>query len=184
MEIHFTDDAEANRLLAEDPFALLVGLVLQQQIPVERAFAGPAELKRRLGGRLDAATIAAMDPDDLEELFRTPPALHRFPANMAKRTQAVARFLMDRYDGDVTRLWEDAGDARTLLRRIMELPGFGEYKARIYLAILAKHMGVTPAGYEELLPDWPSIADVEEPGDLDLLKARKKEWKAAQKKKA
>ncbi len=182
MEIHFTEDPEANRLLAEDPFAMLVGLVLQQQIPVERAFAAPAELKRRLGGRLDAATIAAMDPDDLAELFGTAPALHRFPANMAKRTQAVARFLMERYDGDPTRLWNDVSDAQTLLRRIMELPGFGEYKARIYLAILAKHVGVTPDGYRDLLPDWPSIADVEAPGDLDDLKVRKKEWKAAQKK--
>ncbi|HHC09415.1 MAG TPA: Fe-S cluster assembly protein HesB [Actinobacteria bacterium] len=175
----YTHDPEANRLLAENPFALLVGLVLQQQVPVERAFAAPAELERRLGG-LDVDRVVATSPEALQERFAEKPALHRFPGTMAKRVQEVARFLLDRYDGDVAALWRDVEDADELLRRLEELPGFGEYKARILLAILAKHFGVRPRGYERWLPDWPSIADVERPEDLEELKVRKKEWKARQ----
>lgn len=176
-DIYFTDEPAANRLLAEDPFALLVGMVLYQQVPVEKAFAGPYELRERLGGALDPLSIAEMDPADLEGVFKERPALHRFPANMAKRTQSVARHLVDEHGGDAAALWDDAPDAATVLRRLQALPGFGEYKARVTLGVLANHFGIRPPGYEELVPDWPSIADVEAPEDLADLKARKKAWK-------
>jgi len=175
----YTEDPDANALLAANPFALLVGLVLQQQIPVERAFAAPLELQRRLGGTLDAATVAATPPEELERIFSTPPALHRFPGTMAKRTAVLAEAIMADYHGDPTRIWEGVDTADDLMRRLTALPGFGEYKARILLGILARHFDVRPAGYEELLPNWPSIADVERPGDLETLKRRKKEWKAS-----
>ncbi|RPI20748.1 MAG: hypothetical protein EHM57_07525 [Actinobacteria bacterium] len=176
-DIHFTDDPAANRLLAADPFALLVGMVLYQQVPVEKAFAGPYVLQERLGGELDPAAIAAMDPAHLESVFKERPALHRFPANMAKRTQAVARHLVEEYGGSAAALWGDAPDAATLLARLQAMPGFGEYKARVTLGVLVNHYGIRPPGYEELVPNWPSIADVEAPEDLAELKMRKRAWK-------
>lgn len=173
----YTPDPEANAFLGDHPFALVVGLVLQQQIPVERAFAAPFELARRLGGVLDPDTLAHVDPDRLAETFRAKPALHRFPASMARRVQHVARFLVERYDGRTEALWEGIADAAELVRRVEELPGFGEYKARILLGILARWYGVRPSGHEALVPDWPSIVDVERIEDLEVLKARKREWK-------
>lgn len=175
--LHYTQDAEANKLLAEDPLALLIGLVLYQQVPVEKAFAGPLELQRRLGSRLDASLIAGLDPEVLEMQFRQRPALHRFPANMAKRTQAVCAYLLEHHGGDPTALWTDVESARDLLKRVKALPGFGDYKARVYVGVLAKRFAITPKGWEEALPNWPSIADVAAPGDLADLKARKKAWK-------
>jgi uncharacterized HhH-GPD family protein len=176
-EIHFTTAEAANRLIADDPFALLIGMVLYQQVPVEKAFAGPYELRERLGGVLDAETVAAADPEALEAVFKERPALHRFPANMAKRVQAVARHIVDVYGGDASALWRDADDAAALLANLEGLPGFGEYKARVTIGVLANHYALRPPGYESLMPDWPSIADVESPADLEALKVRKKAWK-------
>jgi uncharacterized HhH-GPD family protein len=176
-ELHYTADADANRLLAEDPLALLIGLVLYQQVPIEKAFSGPLVLRERLGGTLDAAEIAAMSPEALDEAFRERPALHRFPGNMAKRTHAVCAYLVDEYGGDVTALWRDIDDADELMKRLQSLPGFGEYKARVYLGVLAERFDVRPDGWQRHLPDWPSIVDITRPEDLAEVKDRKKAWK-------
>lgn len=177
----YTDDPAANDLLEEDPFALLIGIVLYQQIPVETAFAGPYRLKERLGGELDPSQVAGLDPEALESIFKEKPAIHRFPGNMAKRVQAVARFVTDEYDGDTSTIWRDAGDADDLMKRLTAMPGFGEYKARIYLAVLGRRFGIHPSGWEVYLPDWPNISEIETPDDRADLKLRKKEWKARQK---
>ncbi len=157
--------------------ALIVGLVLYQQVPIEKAFGGPAELRSRLGSAYDAASLAAMPLEELEEVFRRRPALHRFPANMAKRVHAVATYLVDTYDGDPAKLWRDAETAADVVARIEKLPGFGEYKARVYFGVLSERFGVRPDGWEQYLPDWPSIVDIRDPADLPDLKARKKAWK-------
>ncbi len=177
--LHYTDDPAANELLAEDPTALLIGLVLYQQVPIEKAFSGPGVLQQRLGGTLDVAAIAAMDPDDLDAVFRERPALHRFPGNMAKRTQAVCTHIVEEYGGDVTALWSGITDADELMKRLQGLPGFGEYKARVYFGVLAERFDVRPEGWERHLPDWPSIVDIRQPSDLPELKERKKAWKEA-----
>jgi uncharacterized HhH-GPD family protein len=179
-EIYFTDDDGANDLLATNEFALLVGLTLYQQVPVEKAFAGPSVLRERLGGDLDVAMIAAMDPEELNDVFREKPALHRFPGSMAKRTQAVAVHVVEMYDGETSGIWEGVDDADELQRRIKALPGFGDYKARVYAAVLARRFGIQPTGWENHLPDWPNISEVTKPEDRDAMKLRKKEWKAAQ----
>lgn len=176
-DIYFTTATEANALLAEDPFALIVGLTLYQQVPTEKAFEGPYVLEQRLGGTLDAKTIAEMDPDELEAAFRERPAIHRFPANMAKRVQAVAQYLVEESGGETSALWSDAASGDELLANLMAVPGFGEYKARVAIGVLANRFGVRPAGYEEHMPNWPSIADIEKPEDLEDLKLRKKAWK-------
>jgi uncharacterized HhH-GPD family protein len=178
-EIYFTDDEDANALLATDDFAMLVGLTLYQQVPVEKAFSGPFVLRDRLGGRLDSATIASMDPDELDEIFRERPALHRFPGSMAKRTQAVAAHVEDVYSGDVSGIWEDVAGSAELLERITQVPGFGDYKARVYAAVLARQFGIQPDGWEDNVPDWPNISEVIKSEDRDAMKLRKKEWKAA-----
>ena len=179
--IYFTNEADANSLLADDPFALLVGLAIYQQVPTEKAFAGPFVLKTRLGGELDAASVAATDPEALDAAFREVPAIHRFPSNMAKRVHGVAQFLVDEYDGDATAIWNGVGSAEVLMRRLEAIPGFGEYKARLTIGVLARQYGVKPRGYTKFLPDWPSIVDIEKPEDLANLKVRKKAWKASQK---
>ncbi len=178
--IYFTTNSDANTLLGHDPFALLVGLTLYQQIPTQKAFAGPYDLKERLGGVLNATAIAEMDPEELEVVFREKPALHRFPANMAKRVQAVSRFIVDEHDGDTTAIWDGVSTADRLMTRLMAIPGFGEYKARLTIGTLASHYGVKPRGYTKHLPDWPSIVDIKNPGELADLKVRKKLWKAQQ----
>ena len=177
----YTDDPVANTLLEEDPFALLVGIVLYQQIPVETAFAGPSRLRDRLDGEFDPTLIAALDPESLEAIFKEKPAIHRFPGNMAKRVQSVAQFIETEYDGDTTGIWLDVDDAADLMKRLKAMPGFGEYKARIYLAVLAQRFGVQPSGWETYLPDWPNISEIKTPDDRSDLKARKKQWKASQK---
>ena len=176
----YTDNDEANRLLAENPFALLVGLVLYQQVPIEKAFEGPYVLKDRLGGTLDAKTVANTDPEDLEVIFKGPPAIHRFPANMAKRVQAVAEAIDSEYSGDPVLIWADVVDAEELSKRLQALPGFGEYKARVYLGVLATNFDVTPDGYEALLPTWPNVSQIETAEDREELKLRKKAWKESQ----
>jgi uncharacterized HhH-GPD family protein len=178
--LYFTEDAAANVLLAAEPAALLVGVVLYQQVPTEKAFAGPLLLQERLGGPLDLAAIAAMDPDVLEEIFREKPAIHRFPASMAKKVQAVAQHVVEEHDGHVTRLWSNPGSAQEVLDRLQAMPGFGEYKARVYFGVLAARFGVQPDGWEALMPDWPSIVDITTPEDLPDLKLRKKAWKESQ----
>jgi len=175
--VYFTTDPEANALLERDPFALMVGLTLHQQVSTEKAFAGPQILKERLGGDLGAASIADLDPDVLEAVFREKPALHRFPANMAKRVQTVAQYLVDEHDGDTTRLWSDAATGDEFMANLLAVPGFGEYKARVTIGVFAKHYDARPNGYEAFLPDWPSVVDIDTPEDLVDLKARKKAWK-------
>ncbi|VAV94006.1 hypothetical protein MNBD_ACTINO01-1196 [hydrothermal vent metagenome] len=179
-QIYFTEATDANTLLAENHFALLVGMTLYQQIPVEKAFAGPYELEQRLGKPIDAQLIASMDPDELEVVFREKPALHRFPANMAKRTQAVANFIVDEYGGDPTGLWEGVETHTEILKRIKAMPGFGDYKARVYSAVLARQFDVKPAGWDAKLPEWPNISEVTSAEGRTEMKARKKAWKAAQ----
>lgn len=176
----YTDDPVANALLADDPFALVIGIVLYQQVPIETAFTGPSRLQDRIGA-LDPRLIAEMNPEALERAFREKPAVHRFPGNMAKRVQAVAAYVAAEYDGDTSAIWADVDGADELIRRFKKLPGFGDYKARIYLAVLAQRLGVRPDGWETYLPDWPNISEIEVPADRLELKERKKAWKAAQK---
>jgi len=174
----FTDDDEANRLLVDDPFALLIGFALDQQVPLQKAFSGPLELRRRIGP-YDAQRIATMDAEELDRAFRTPPALHRFPSNMAKRTRELAAYLVDRYDGDATRIWRDARDGTDLHARLMDVPGFGPMKAGTLVAILGKQLGVAPAGWEAFVPDHMTLGDVDGPEALRRYQGWKREMKAA-----
>ncbi len=176
--LFYTDDDAANELLENDPFSLLIGIVLYQQVPVETAFLGPRRIRDRVGS-LDPSAIALMAPDDLEKAFKEKPAVHRFPGNMAKRVQAVAAHITDDYDGDTTALWAGVADADELMDSLMAMPGFGEYKARVYLAVLARRFGVRPVGWERHMPDWPNISEIENAEDRADLKRRKKEWKAS-----
>jgi uncharacterized HhH-GPD family protein len=173
--LHYTGNDAADELLARDPFALLVGLALDQQVPVQTAFTGPLKLKERLG-TLDPARIASTDPAKLEAIFREKPAIHRFPGNMATRVQDLARLVADRYGGDASRLWREAEDADQLRKRIAELPGFGDMKLKVLSAILAKRYGVAVA--RELAPSHPTLADVDSPEALDRYQAMKREHKA------
>ena len=180
-DIHYSARPEANALLESDPMALVIGLVIYQQVPAEKAVEGPYVLKERLGGSISAADLAGMPPEDLEAAFRERPALHRFPAAMAKRVQAVASYVVEELDGDPSNLWEHAGDATELSTRIQKMPGFGEYKARIYMAVLARQFDVKPEGWEKHVPDWPNISEVRSDEDRAEMRARKKEWKEATK---
>lgn len=178
----FTGDAEADQLLTEDGFALLTGMLLDQQVPMQWAFRGPLELKRRLGG-LSAEAIASMDPDAVREVFITKPALHRFPGSMGTRVQDLCAFIVENYGGRAENIWQQARDADDLLARLKELPGFGRQKAEIFLAILGKRLGVAPAGWEERAgaygqPGYRSIADVDGPGAIERVRAYKQEVKA------
>ena len=183
----FTGDAEADRLLSSDGFALLVGMLLDQQVPMEWAFRGPLELQRRIG-KLDPAKIAAMDPGAVVEAMVAKPALHRYPASMAKRVYELARFVTDRYEGRAEAIWSGVADPGELLARLRELPGYGSQKAQIFLAILGKRLGVAPVGWEEVAgaygsPGHRSIADVDGAGAVNKVRAYKQEMtKAAQKK--
>ncbi|MGH8871950.1 MAG: HhH-GPD-type base excision DNA repair protein [Acidimicrobiia bacterium] len=177
----FTESEEANRLLATDGFALLLGMLLDQQFPMERAFYGPQLLKERQGGRLEPTRLAAVDLGELEQVFRGPPAIHRYPASMAKRAQELAQAIIDDYDGRAEDLWETAGDGDELLRRLRALPGFGAEKSRIFVGLLGKRLGVRPEGWEEKAADWPSIADVANFDDVLVLREKKKAMKAARK---
>jgi uncharacterized HhH-GPD family protein len=174
--LYFTNDAEANELLAADPFALLVGFVLDQQVTVPAAFSGPLKLKQRLG-RLDAAELAATDPDRLLEAFREKPAVHRFPGNMARRVQDLAEVVTEEYGGDASRIWQEAGDTAELKRRIEALPGFGEMKVKALASVLARRLGVAMA--EPLVPDHPMLGDVDSPEALVEYQAAKRAYKAS-----
>ena len=178
----FTGDAEADRLLSSDGLALLIGMLLDQQIPMEWAFRGPLELQRRLGVPLDAATIAEMDGERLREVFADKPALHRYPGSMAERVQQLCVALVDRHGGRAEDVWRPGLDAAAVFANIRELPGYGEQKARIFLSILGKRLGVAPEGWESHAGDYGqpghrSIADVDGPGAIE----RVREYKQAQK---
>ncbi len=158
-------------------------MLLDQQIAIELAFKGPLRLSERIDS-LDAATIAGLDPDELEAAFREQPALHRFPAAMAKRTRALCEHLVAEYDGDTTAIWSGVADGRTLVRRLRALPGFGPEKSRIFAALLAKRFGITPPGWEEATAPFSdgalrSVADLAAPGDLERLREHRRALKAA-----
>ena len=176
-------DPDADQLLSEDPLALLIGMVLDQQVPLEWAFAAPRRLRERLGGRLDAGEIAAMGPDAVAAVFSERPALHRFPAANAKRVQELCRIVVEEHGGKADRLWKTAKTGDDLLRRVKALPGFGEQKARIFVALLGKQLGVQPPGWQEAAGDFGatgsylSVADVTGPESL----ARVREYKQAKK---
>jgi uncharacterized HhH-GPD family protein len=168
----FTDDDAANRLIADDPFALLVGFALDQQVTVQQAFLGPLRLKERLG-TLEPRKVAKAD---LEPLFREKPAIHRFPGSMAERVRDLAETVTDEYGGDASRLWTEAADGADLRRRIAELPGFGEMKVKSLGAVLAKRFGVPVA--QELVPGHPTLGDVDSAQALTEYQAAKKAHKA------
>jgi uncharacterized HhH-GPD family protein len=173
----FTADPEANRLLAAEPLALLLGMLLDQQFPMERAFLSPLLLSRRLGGSLEAPAIAAMPEDDLVAAFAGPPALHRYPASMARRFADLCRHLTDHYGGEAAPLWQTAADGDDLYRRLRALPGFGEAKARIFIGVLGRRLAAAPAGWERRAADWPSIADVSDFSQVAARRARKRATK-------
>jgi uncharacterized HhH-GPD family protein len=180
-KIPITGNAEADKLLEEEPLALLLGMLLDQQVPMEWAFTGPYTLQQRLG-KLDAAQIAAMDPDEFLAVAKGPPAIHRFPGSMGKRVQALAQAIVDDFDGDAGAVWRDVETGDELHRRLIALPGYGEEKTRIFIALLAKRFGVRPKGWEEAAgpfsDDTPrSVADIDSPETL----ARVRQWKQARK---
>jgi len=185
-KLQLVQDPEADALLEANPFALLVGMLLDQQIPMEVAFGGPKKIADRMGG-VDAAAIADHDPEEFAALCAQTPAVHRFPGSMAKRVQALAQVIVDEYGGDAAALWSDGADGREVLRRLKALPGFGDQKARIFLALLGKQYGVTPTGWRAAAGDYGkagshmSVADVRDPGSLQKVRAYKKEAKAAAK---
>jgi uncharacterized HhH-GPD family protein len=174
--LHYTGNDEADELLAREPFALLVGFALDQQVPVQTAFSGPLKLKQRLG-TLDPGKIAATDPARLEEIFREKPAIHRFPGNMAKRVQDLAVVVVEDYGGDAERVWSEAADGTELRRRIAGLPGFGDMKIKAFGAVLAKRFGVEAA--RELDPGHPTLGDVDSPEALEEYQAKKRAYKAS-----
>jgi uncharacterized HhH-GPD family protein len=185
MGINITGDPAADQVLTDDPFALLLGMLLDQQYPMEHAFRGPAKVLERFG-TLDPAKVAEADPEEFAALCATPPAVHRFPGSMATRIQAVAREVVDRYDGDTARLWTEAATGADLVKRVMGLPGFGRQKAQIFTALVAKQLGVRPDGWEQAVGDYSlagyrSVADVVDGDSLAKVRAYKKEKKAAAK---
>ena len=183
-------DPEADALLSESPLALLIGMVLDQQIPLEWAFKGPLHMTQRLGRGLDAADIAGRDPDELAKVFATPPAIHRFPGSMAGRVQQLCRVIADDYDGDAEAVWRDAKDGADLLKRVEALPGFGKQKAKIFVALLGKQLGVKAKGWREAAGEFGaaksfmSVADIKDAKSLDKVRAFKKQMKAEAKAKA
>lgn len=178
-----TGDPEADRLLVEDPLALLIGMLLDQQVPMEWAFSSPLRLKERLGGTLDAGRIAALPLEELEAVFKGPPALHRYPGSMAKRTQQLCQHLVEEHGGDAAAVWTGVASGADLLRRLKALPGYGGEKAKIFLALLAKRFGVAPAGWEEAAAPFSdtiprSVADVDSADALQRVREFKKAKKA------
>lgn len=192
MALHITGDDAADQLLTDDPLALLVGMLLDQQIAMETAFSGPLKIAERIGAPsgepagLDAATLAAYDPDAFVELFTKTPAVHRFPGSMAARVQALCQALVDHWGGDASALWADA-DGPTVLKRLKALPGFGDQKAKIFLALLGKQYGFTGAGWREAAAPYGedgsfrSVADIVSPESLTKVREHKRAMKAAAK---
>jgi uncharacterized HhH-GPD family protein len=184
--IAITGEPAADALLERDPFALLAGMLLDQQFPMERAFAGPQKIVERLGvDSLDPAVVAALDPEEFAALCATPPAVHRYPGSMAGRLQDLARLIVEQYDGDTAALWQEATSGADLLARLRALPGFGDAKARIFVALLGKQRGVQPAGWEQAAGAYAepgsfrSVADVVDPGSLAKVRAFKQQQKQA-----
>ncbi|WP_392508640.1 HhH-GPD-type base excision DNA repair protein [Naumannella halotolerans] len=181
-----TGRPEADELLADSDNALLIGMVLDQQIPMEKAFSGPAVIAERMGGRFDVAAIAATEVDDFVELCSRKPAVHRFPGSMGKRVHQVAQALVEDYDGDAGNIWRGVDDAATVLKRLRNLPGLGEQKAKIFLALLGKQRDVRPSGWQAAAGDYGkaghrSVADVTDEASLQQVRAHKKEQKRAAK---
>ncbi len=187
MSLSLSQHSEADALLDRNPLALLVAMLLDQLVPMERAFAAPYELARRLGHDLDAHELADHDADALADLFARPPALHRYPRSMAGRVQELCRALVERHGGDATGLWRDVADARELFDRLVALPGYGKQKARIFVALLGKQRGVTPHGWRKVAGSYGeegvyrSVADVVDERTLEQVRAYKKQAKAAAK---
>ena len=175
--LHFTGNDEADELIAREPLALLIGFVLDQQVPVQKAFSSPLELQRRLGS-LDAAKIAGADPTELDAVFREKPALHRYPGTMAQRVQELCAAVASEYGGDAERVWSEAADGRDLERRLLDLPGIGPMKARSLIAILGKRFGVKPPGWDEVAPRHPTLGDVDSPEALERYQEAKRAYKA------
>jgi uncharacterized HhH-GPD family protein len=177
MPIVWTQDPAANRLLETDPLALLIGMVLDQQVKMEKAFSGPLVLKQRLG-HLDVRKIAAMDPDKLVEVFRDRPAIHRFPGSMANRVQALCQAVVHDYGGDAAAVWTEARDGDDLAARIKKLPGFGDMKVKILVAVLAKKFDVKPRGWQKHAANWHTVADVDSVDSMEHAREVKREMKA------
>jgi uncharacterized HhH-GPD family protein len=190
MTLSLPVDADANELLSRNPLALLIGMLLDQQVPLEKAFNSPHELVKRLGHEPTAAELAEFDPDALAAVFAERPALHRFPKAMAARTQDLARLIVDRYEGDPAAVWTGAASGKELVARLAELPGFGGYKAQIFAALLGKQLGVQPDGWREAAGHFGedgshySVADIVDDQSLAAVRAYKKDIKAAAKAKA
>jgi len=185
MAIRITGDDHADQVLTDSPFALLIGMMLDQQYPMEHAFRGPAKVLDRFGS-FEPAAIAAADPEEFAALCATPPAIHRFPGSMAARLQEVARIVEHDYGGDASRIWFEATDARDLMKRVQALPGFGKQKAQIFVALLAKQLGVRPDGWEQQVGAYSddgfrSVADVVDAASLQKVRDHKKQAKAQQK---
>lgn len=184
MSFYLSGDEAADELLSTNPLALVVGMVLDQQIPLEKAFRSPFELKERLGGTLDVTTVASMDPDALADIFSARPALHRFPKSMARRVQEVCALIVGSYDGDAAGVWTSAADGKELLGNVKALPGFGEQKARIFVALLGKQLGVRPPGWERAAAPFGksgtylSVADIDSPEALAKVRQYKQKRKA------
>ncbi len=176
-QLPFTGDPEADRLLVSDPLALLIGFVLDQQVTLQKAFSGPRDLAQRIGG-LDARRIATMDAERLDAVFRERPALHRFPGNMARRTQELCGYLVEHYDGDASRIWREARDGADLHARLLDLPGFGPMKAGTLIAILGKRLGVAPPGWEQFAPAHMTLGDVDSEESLRHYQDGKRAMKA------
>jgi uncharacterized HhH-GPD family protein len=186
MGLQIAQEPTADRVLADSPFALLVGMMLDQQYPMEHAFRGPAKILDRFGS-LEPGVIADADPDEFAALCATPPAVHRYPGSMAGRIQQLARIVVDEYDGQADRLWTGADSGRELMRRLQALPGFGKQKAQIFTALLGKQLGVRPDGWEQAAGDYAeegshrSVADVVDQASLEKVRAFKQEKKRAAK---
>jgi uncharacterized HhH-GPD family protein len=184
--IRIAQDPHADEVLSGSSFALLVGMLLDQQYPMEHAFRGPAKILDRFGS-LDPAAIAGADPEEFASLCSTPPAIHRYPGSMAARVQALAAVVVEEYDGRAERLWEEAGSGKELLRRLQALPGYGKQKAQIFTALVGKQLGVRPDGWEQAAGDYAetgsyrSVADVVDGTSLERVRSFKKEKKAAAK---
>ncbi|MFF7051063.1 HhH-GPD-type base excision DNA repair protein [Streptomyces griseorubiginosus] len=186
--LHLAQDAEADELLGRSPLAALVGMLLDQQVPMEWAFKGPRTIADRLGANdLDAHEIAAQDPEAFAALLSEKPAVHRYPGSMAKRIQQLCQYLVEHYDGEAELVWKGVEDGRELLRRLQELPAFGKQKAQIFLALLGKQLGVRPEGWREAAgaygepKSFRSVADITGPESLTKVRAHKQEMKAAAK---
>jgi uncharacterized HhH-GPD family protein len=182
MAFEIAQDPAADHVLDESPFALLAGMMLDQQYPMEHAFRGPAKVLDRFG-TFEPAAIASADPEEFKQLCSTPPAIHRFPGSMSARLQELARIVIDEYDGDAARIWTGAADGADLMKRLQALPGFGKQKAQIFTALVAKQVGIRPAGWEKVAGDYAlegyrSVADVVDAASLQKVRAFKQAKKA------